>query len=145
MAGTALGEDAGPISRRDTPDCLVATSSKQCHPRVFVACMLQYMEWMLGGYRREEVEGSMPASKRSGREPERGRRIAEARRSAGISQEQLAGRIGVARSTIARIETGVTTPTLDVALALAAELRIPAEQLAAKNRTTSAKHDGGGH
>jgi transcriptional regulator with XRE-family HTH domain len=73
----------------------------------------------------------MPTAKRKRRAPERGRRIAEARRNAGLSQEQLAERIGVARSTVARIETGAATPTLDVGLAIARELRVPAEKLLA--------------
>jgi transcriptional regulator with XRE-family HTH domain len=73
----------------------------------------------------------MSARKPRRRAPERGQRIAAARRKSGLSQDQLARRIGVARSTIARIETGVSTPTLDIGLALARELRVPAEKLLA--------------
>jgi transcriptional regulator with XRE-family HTH domain len=48
---------------------------------------------------------------------------------AGLSQQALAGRIGVACSTVARVETGVTTPTLDLALALSRELGESVETL----------------
>ncbi len=57
-----------------------------------------------------------------------GQRIAIARREAGLTQQQLAMRIGVAPSTIAHIETDMTKPTF-MALALARELGIPAEIL----------------
>jgi putative transcriptional regulator len=76
----------------------------------------------------------MPATKRRRRAPERGRRIADARRKAGLSQDQLAERIGVARSTIARIETGATTPTLDVGLTIARELGESVESLFGSGR-----------
>jgi putative transcriptional regulator len=59
----------------------------------------------------------------------RGARVALARKEAGLSQRALAERIGTARSTIARVEIGMTTPTLDLALALAAELGTSVETL----------------
>lgn len=71
----------------------------------------------------------MPA--RKPKPPTRGRRIAEARAQRGLTQEQLAERVGVVRSTIARIETDVATPSLDVGLAIARELGEPAEKLLA--------------
>lgn len=55
-----------------------------------------------------------------------GQRIAVARREAGLTQQQLAIRFGVAPSTIAHIEASMTTPTF-IELALARELGIPAE------------------
>jgi DNA-binding XRE family transcriptional regulator len=57
-----------------------------------------------------------------------GQRIAVARREAGLSPQQLATRVGVAPSTIAHIETSMTTPTF-MALALARELGVPTEDL----------------
>lgn len=57
-----------------------------------------------------------------------GRRIAVARRETGLTQEQLAMRVGVTPSTIAHIEAIMTTPTF-IGLALARELGIPAENL----------------
>jgi UDP-N-acetylglucosamine 1-carboxyvinyltransferase len=59
----------------------------------------------------------------------RGARVAQARHNRGLSQQQLADRIGTARSTVARVETGVTTPTLDLALALSRELGESVEAL----------------
>lgn len=60
----------------------------------------------------------MPAVE--GRDPATGgRRVAEARRRAGLTQHELAERIGVGRVSIARIENGGQTPSVTVALALA--------------------------
>jgi transcriptional regulator with XRE-family HTH domain len=59
----------------------------------------------------------------------RGERVAQARHRKGLSQAKLADRIGTARSTVARVEIGMTTPTLDLALALAAELGESVESL----------------
>jgi transcriptional regulator with XRE-family HTH domain len=59
----------------------------------------------------------------------RGARVAQARHESGLSQEQLAKRIGTARSTVARVEIGFTTPTLDLALALSRELGESVESL----------------
>ena len=59
----------------------------------------------------------------------RGARVAQARHDAGLSQAQLATMIGTARSTIARVEIGMTTPTLDLALALSCELGQSVEDL----------------
>lgn len=58
-----------------------------------------------------------------------GRKVMEARRQAGLTQHQLAERIGAGRVTITRIENGAQTPTLDVALALARELGESVEAL----------------
>jgi transcriptional regulator with XRE-family HTH domain len=55
--------------------------------------------------------------------------VAHARQKAGLSQQALADRIGTARSTIARVEIGFTTPTLDLALALSRELGESVESL----------------
>ena len=59
----------------------------------------------------------------------RGARVAQARQQAGLSQQALADRIGTARSTVARVEIGQTTPTLDLALALSRELGESVESL----------------
>lgn len=66
--------------------------------------------------------------RRAQAQPERGRRVAQARKRAGLSQPQLAEKVGVGRATIARIEAG-TAPSLAVALAIAHELREPVEAL----------------
>jgi transcriptional regulator with XRE-family HTH domain len=59
----------------------------------------------------------------------RGARLAQARHQAGLTQQALADRIGTPRSTVARIEIGMTTPTLDIALALSRELGESVEAL----------------
>lgn len=66
----------------------------------------------------------MPATK-----IRRGQRVAHARHTSGISQQQLATKIGVARSSVARVELGISTPTLDLALALSRELGESVESL----------------
>jgi transcriptional regulator with XRE-family HTH domain len=59
----------------------------------------------------------------------RGARVAQARKQVGLSQQALADRVGTARSTVARVEIGVSTPTLDLALALSRELGESVEDL----------------
>jgi putative transcriptional regulator len=50
-------------------------------------------------------------------------RIAELRQSAGLSQADLAERIGVTRQTVNAIERGKYSPSLEVAFLIAAVLR----------------------
>jgi DNA-binding XRE family transcriptional regulator len=71
-----------------------------------------------GGMDTPEVTG-MSVRKRRVRAPKRGTRLAVARGRAGLSQRQLAERLGVAKSTVARVELGQTTPSLELALGLA--------------------------
>jgi DNA-binding XRE family transcriptional regulator len=59
----------------------------------------------------------------------RGARVAATRNRLGISQQELADRVGAGRVSIARIETGVQTPTVDLALALSRELGVSVEDL----------------
>ena len=59
----------------------------------------------------------------------RGKRVAQARHSKGLSQKALADRVGTARSTIARVEIGMFNPSLDLALALSRELGQSVESL----------------
>jgi DNA-binding XRE family transcriptional regulator len=59
----------------------------------------------------------------------RGARVAQARQSAGLSQHALAARIGTTRSTIARIEAGDHSPSVDLALALSRQLGESVEAL----------------
>jgi DNA-binding XRE family transcriptional regulator len=63
------------------------------------------------------------------RAPERGHRVAQARRRAGLTQPQLAEKVGVSRPTIARIEAGGTSPSVALALKIARELGEPVEML----------------
>jgi putative transcriptional regulator len=71
----------------------------------------------------------MSVTKRRARTPEHGQRIAQARHHAGLSQQELAERIGVKRLAIIRIEDGTTRPSVDVALAIARELGQSVEAL----------------
>ena len=71
----------------------------------------------------------MPATKRKRGAPERGARVAQARKAAGLSQQALADRVGAGRVTIARIEAGAQRPALDLALKLSAALGESVETL----------------
>ncbi len=71
----------------------------------------------------------MPVRKRKAQSPERGARLAAARKRAGLSQHQLAERVGVQKLTVLRIEKGTSRPTVDVALAFARELGESVETL----------------
>ena len=74
-----------------------------------------------GGTDTPEVTG-MSAKKGKARAPERGRRVAQARRRAGLTQQQLAERVGVNRVSIARIETGERVPSMSLGLRISREL-----------------------
>ncbi len=71
----------------------------------------------------------MPTETVTRRVPERGHQVAAARKRAGLSQQALADRTGLAKSTIARIELGVHRPSVTVALAISRELGEPVETL----------------
>ncbi len=53
-----------------------------------------------------------------------GARVRRIRRSQDITQEQLAARIGVAPSTVVRIETGQTSPSVETLFKLADALKV---------------------
>jgi putative transcriptional regulator len=59
----------------------------------------------------------------------RGHPVAAARKRVGLSQQALAERIGVGRQSIARIEGGTQTPSVEMALAIAAAVGEPVEAL----------------
>jgi len=63
------------------------------------------------------------------RAPERGHKVAQARKRAGLTQPQLAEKVGVGRATIARIEAGGTSPSVALALAISRELGDSVEAL----------------
>lgn len=56
-------------------------------------------------------------------------RIKKYRETLGWSQEQLARKSGVSRSTIGDVETGAHMPTIEVVLRLAEALETPIEKL----------------
>jgi transcriptional regulator with XRE-family HTH domain len=55
--------------------------------------------------------------------------LRNARITAGLTQDQLAANLGVTQPTVSQWERGVTTPTLDNARQIAAELRLEAAEL----------------
>lgn len=59
-------------------------------------------------------------------------RLAEIRKAQGLSQEQLSELSGVARVTIARIETGRTSPNMETMKRLADVLNVPLDVLAGR-------------
>lgn len=60
---------------------------------------------------------------------ELGQRIAEYRRQAGLSQDQLAERVGVERRSIQRYERGERDPRFIDLLLIADALRVPLAEL----------------
>ena len=58
-----------------------------------------------------------------------GRRIQEARKAAGLSQESLGERLGVSRQAVSKWESGTADPSTSNLLALAKLFGVPAEEL----------------
>jgi putative transcriptional regulator len=55
--------------------------------------------------------------------------VRETRANSGLTQEQLAAMVGIARQSIISIEKGHFLPTIETALCLSAALRVPVERL----------------
>ena len=55
--------------------------------------------------------------------------LAQARKDAGLTQEELARKVYVTRQAISRWETGETTPSIDMTKLLASALDVPVMQL----------------
>jgi putative transcriptional regulator len=73
---------------------------------------------------------SVPAQRdRATREGRLHSRLREQRRAAGLTQAELAERVGVTRQTIIAIERGGYVPSVVLALLLATELSIAVERL----------------
>ncbi len=62
-------------------------------------------------------------------EPQLGVRLKEVRTEAGLTQADLAERVGVSRKTINTVENGVFVPSTLLALKLAATLKISVEDI----------------
>ena len=56
-------------------------------------------------------------------------RLKEIRTERGLTQAQLAERVGVTRKTVNTVENGVFSPSALLAIKLARELSVPVEQL----------------
>lgn len=65
------------------------------------------------------------------------RNIQAARKALGLTQEDLAGRLGVARQTVAKWESGESLPDLENAYALAKLLGVSVDDLIAHNEATT--------
>jgi len=70
----------------------------------------------------------MPTETVNRRAPERGHPVAAARERAGLTQQQLAEKVGAGRATIARIEAGAL-PSVRIALAIGRALGGTVESL----------------
>ena len=62
-------------------------------------------------------------------EPKLGVRLKEARTEAGLTQAELAERVGVSRKTVNTVENGVFIPSTLLALKLAQALKMKVEDL----------------
>jgi putative transcriptional regulator len=62
-------------------------------------------------------------------EPKLGTRLKEARTEAGLTQAELADRVGVSRKTVNTVENGVFIPSTLLALKLAQALKTKVEAL----------------
>ncbi len=61
-------------------------------------------------------------------------RIAEVRKSRGLSQEEVAKEIGIDRSTVAKWETGKAKPKADTLLALSALFNCSIDEILGNER-----------
>lgn len=58
-----------------------------------------------------------------------GKRIQKSRKASGLSQEQLAEKVGISRVYMGYIEQGRNIPTLDLVITIAKALKIPTSEL----------------
>lgn len=58
-----------------------------------------------------------------------GKRMQEARRNAGLTQERLAERLGIGRNHIANLERGATACSIDLLLELSESLKVTTDYL----------------
>lgn len=65
-----------------------------------------------------------------------GKRIAESRRSAGFTQEELANRLGVTPQALSKWEKGASSPDLEMLTSLCDILEVSADYLVGKKRKT---------
>ena len=66
-----------------------------------------------------------------------GRKLANARRAAGLSQEALGQAVGVSKATISMMECGLRTPKVDLLVLLAAALGVPPHSLLPDSDSTA--------
>lgn len=71
--------------------------------------------------------------------PELRNQLKEIRSDIGITQAELAQKVGVSRKTINTVENGVFVPSTILALKLSAALDLPVEKLFSLRQTTNNK------
>lgn len=71
-----------------------------------------------------------------------GDNVRAARTAAGLTQEGLAGRAGLDRKTVNRLEQGVTSPLLDHLLVLADAIGVPLSDLVREERPPPRERQG---
>jgi putative transcriptional regulator len=81
------------------------------------------------GGRTQEDEAPMPTETLGRRATEGAHPVAKARKRAGLTQPQLAEKVGAGRATIARIEAGETSRSVALALAISREVGESVEAL----------------
>ncbi|MFI5363513.1 MAG: helix-turn-helix transcriptional regulator [Elusimicrobiota bacterium] len=67
-------------------------------------------------------------------------RVRELRTEAGLTQEELADKVGVTRVTINCLERGVYSPSIELALGLARFFRKPVEEIFVLEDASDEKH-----
>ncbi|WP_371624031.1 helix-turn-helix domain-containing protein [Streptomyces sp. NBC_01116] len=68
--------------------------------------------------------------------------VRAARTAAGLTQEGLAGRAGLDRKTVNRLEQGITSPLLDHLLVIADALGVPLSDLVREERPPPRERQG---
>jgi len=69
-------------------------------------------------------------------------RLYDLRKKRGISQEELAGEVGVSRQTISKWETGESTPDMEKMITLSAYFGITLDELVLGKKRYGRKYDG---
>ena len=83
----------------------------------------------MGGPASHKLHAADPADPARAHGEPNGMRLRLARQARGFSQQQLAGMAGVSRQAVSAVESGLSDPSLRVALALARALGLTVEEL----------------
>jgi putative transcriptional regulator len=75
------------------------------------------------------AEGRVGASPAAGTGGPSGARVRSRRREVGLTQQELAARVGVSRQTIISMETGDYAPSVYLAIRVGRELGVTVEEL----------------
>ena len=69
-----------------------------------------------------------------------GKRIAKARKVAGLTQAELSEKIGISEKYLSRIECGKQVPSIVIITRICEELRVSADKLLSLNHSTASKN-----